>query len=133
MNVNAVSGVNLNVVNAGVNINQTKATNPFMMKNDVDTFELSTPKQEEPKTKLDVMKEKLSEGFSNAGATFKAHVEKGLDKAAKDAETITDPAQAMATSHVAANTAFIGQAVVGTGAAIVEIAKGVMQAFKALA
>lgn len=132
MNVNAVSGVNFNVT-SGVNANQAKATNPFIMKNDVDTFELSTPKQAEPKTKLEVMKEKLNEGLANAGETFRTHVAKGFDKAAKDAETITDPTQAMATSHVAANTAFIGQAVVGTGAAILEIAKGIMQAFKALA
>ncbi len=131
MNVNSVSGVNY--VNTGVNVNQAKATNPFLMKSDVDTFEFSTPKQTEPKTKLDVMKEKLNEGFTNAGETFKAHVAAGFDKAAQDAESITDPTQAMSTSHVAANTAFIGQAVVGTGAAIVEIAKGIMQAFKALA
>ena len=126
MNVNSVSGVNY--VNTGVNVNQAKATNPFLMKSDVDTFEFSTPKQTEPKTKLDVMK-----GFTNAGETFKAHVAAGFDKAAQDAESITDPTQAMSASHVAANTAFIGQAVVGTGAAIVEIAKGIMQAFKALA
>lgn len=131
MNINAVSGVNY--VNTGIKVNQSMATNPFLMKNDVDTFEFSTPKQAEPKTKLDVMKEKLNEGFANAGETFRAHVVAGFDKAAKDAETITDPTQALSTSHVAANTAFIGQAVVGTGAAIVEIAKGIMQAFKALA
>ena len=131
MNVNSVSGVNY--VNTGVNVNQAKATNPFLMKSDVDTFEFSTPKQTEPKTKLDVMKEKLNEGFTNAGETFKAHVVAGFDKAAQDAESITDPTQAMSAPHVAANTAFIGQAVVGTGAAIVEIAKGIMQAFKALA
>lgn len=131
MNVNAVSVVNY--VNSGVNVNHAKATNPFMMKNDVDSFEFSTPKQAEPKTKLDVMKEKLNEGFANAGETFKSHVSAGFDKAAKDAETITDPIQAMSTSHVAANTAFIGQAVVGTGTAILEIAKGIMAAFKALA
>lgn len=131
MNVNAVSCVNY--VKPSVNVNNAKVTNPFMMKNDVDTFEFSTPKQAEPKTKFDVMKEKLNEGFANAGETFKSHVVAGFDKAAKDAETITDPTQALSTSHVAANTAFIGQAVVGTGAAIVEIAKGIMQAFKALA
>lgn len=131
MRVNAVSNVNFNVT-SGVNANQAKVTNPFMMKNDVDTFELSTPKQVEPKTKFDVMKEKLNEGFANAGETFRTHVAAGFDKAAKDAETITDPTQAMSVSHVAANTAFIGQAVVGTGAAVLEIAKGIKEAFKAL-
>lgn len=130
MNVNVVSGVNN--VKSGVNVKPSNVTNPFLMKSEADTFELSTPKQIESKTKKDVMKEKLTEGFSRAGEKFKSHVEAGFDKVAKDAESMTEPTQAFATSHIAANTAFIGQAVVGTGAAIVEIAKGIMEAFKVL-
>ncbi len=132
MNIAPIS--NVNYVN---NINyapQQKVSNPFMMKNDdVDTFELSTPKKQAPATPAEEAKQRLKEGFANAGETFRAHVAQGFDTAAKDAEKITDPIQAMSTSHVVSNTAFIGQAIVGTGAAIVEIAKGIAQAFKALA
>lgn len=131
MNIAPIS--NANYVN---NVNyapQQKVSNPFMMKNEVDTFELSTPKKQAPATPAEEAKERLKEGFANAGETFRAHVAQGFETAAKDAETLTDPTQAMSTSHVAANTAFIGQAIVGTGAAIVEIAKGIAQAFKALA
>jgi len=132
MNVNAVSNVNLYNVNA-VNANQIKVTNPFLMQNATDTVELSTKKAApQPKTKLEVASEKLNEGLAKAGEKFKAHVNQGLDKAEADAKTIKDPVDAMATSHVAANTAFIGQAVIGTGAAIAEIAKGIFEAFKTI-
>lgn len=133
MNVNAISSANIYAVQK-VNPVQAKATNPFMMQNGVDTLELSTKKPvAAPKTKYQEAGEKLTEGFANAGKTFEAHVAKGFDKAEEDAKKIKNPADAMATSHVAANTAFIGQAVVGAGAAIVEVAKGVFEAFKALA
>lgn len=131
MNVTPVSNLNFNV-NTAINAQQPKATNPFLMKNDVDTFEFSAPKNEVPSSPMENAKERLKEGFSNANETFRAHVAQGFETAAKDAETLTDPTQAMSVSHVAANTAFIGQAIVGTGAAIAEIAKGIAQAFKAL-
>ena len=134
MNVNAISRANVYAAVERIQPVQNKATNPFLMQNATDTIELSTKKTPAaPKTKLEVAGEKFQEGLSNAGKTFEAHVNKGFAKAEEDAKKIQHPADAMATSHVAANTAFIGQAVVGTGAAIVEIAKGVFEAFKALA
>lgn len=143
MNITPISNVNANV-NYGINTQQNKVTNPFMMQNSVDTFELSTNKKQLPTAtdlsetftqglNCDAAKAKLKEGFANAGEKFKSHISQGLDTVAEKAESFEEPTEALSTSHVAANTAFIGQAIIGAGSAVVEIAKGIVEAFKALA
>lgn len=143
MNITPISNVNYNV-NYGINTQQNKVTNPFMMQNNVDTFELTTAKKELPVAtdlsetftqglNCDAAKAKLKEGFANAGEKFKSHISQGIDTVAEEAENFNKPSEAMTTSHVAANTAFIGQALIGAGSAVVEIAKGIVEAFKALA
>lgn len=116
MNVNAISGIGINAV-SGVTVNQSKAANPFMMQNAVDTFELSEKKSTETKNDKGV--------FAKAGEKFKSHISQGLDAVAKEAESFDKPSQAFTVSHVAANTTFIKQAFLGVGAAVLEIVKGI--------
>ena len=131
MNVNAIS--NLNTSALRYNSLQNKASNPFMMQNGVDTVEFSTKTiKTEPKTKYQIASEKIQEGFAKAGESFKSHVTKGIDVAAQEADKLQQPSEGLTTSHVVANTAVIGQALVGTGSAIIEVAKGVFEAFRAL-